>query len=144
MSTSFLKLYSLYLKVKIMRINFTLLRNLAVIALLAVLAGMFIGGTMPGAGNLFTNPWDKVAHFVTFASISLLAGLALPNRSLTLIFLLAVTFGVADEVHQLFIDGREAGLGDLLADALGALFALPFIAAIRKYANKQQHCWQLQ
>lgn len=127
-----------------MRINPILMRNLAVLALLAVLAGIFIGGTMPGAGNLFTDPWDKVAHFVAFAGITLLAGLSLPNRSLTLIFLLAVSFGIADEVHQLFIEGRQAGLGDLAADMLGALFALPFILAIRRYTNNQKDCWQIQ
>jgi len=114
------------------------MRNLAVLALLAVLAGIFIGGTMPGAGNLFSDPWDKVAHFIAFAGITLLAGISLPNRSLTLVFLLAVSFGVADEVHQLFIEGRQAGLGDLTADILGALFALPFIAALRRYTDKQQ------
>lgn len=126
-----------------MRININLVRNLAIVILLAVLASIFIGGSMPGAGSLFANPWDKVAHFMVFAGISLLAGLSLPNRSLILIFLLAVFFGVADEVHQLFLEGRQAGLGDLLADCLGALFALPFIAAIRQYANNQ-HRWQIQ
>jgi VanZ family protein len=127
-----------------MRINIMLMRNLAVFALLIVLAGIFIGGTMPGAGNLFTDPWDKVAHFMAFAGITLLAGLALPNRSLTLILLLAVSVGIADEVHQLFLDGRQAGLDDLLADILGALFALPLIALIRRYAHNEQHRWQIQ
>jgi VanZ family protein len=121
-----------------MRINTTLMRNLAMLALLAVLAGIFIGGTMPGAGNLFSDPWDKVAHFIAFAGITLLVGISLPNRSLTLVFLLAFSLGVADEVHQLFIEGRQAGLGDLTADILGALFALPFIAALRRYIDSQQ------
>ncbi|MDP2247660.1 MAG: VanZ family protein, partial [Nitrosomonadales bacterium] len=78
-------------------------------------------------------PWDKVAHFFTFAAITLLAGLSFRNRSLTLIFLLAVSIGIADEVHQLFIAGREPGLGDLLADTLGALFILPLISKLRKF-----------
>jgi VanZ family protein len=35
--------------------------------------------------------------------------------------LAAVLYGLSDEVHQSFIPGRDASVGDVVADALGAL-----------------------
>ena len=35
--------------------------------------------------------------------------------------LLAVLYGLGDEVHQSFVPGRDASVGDVVADAAGAL-----------------------
>jgi len=37
---------------------------------------------------------------------------------------LAVAYGVTDEWHQRFVPGRSATLGDLAADAVGAVVAV--------------------
>lgn len=114
-------------------IKSTVTRTITAIAFVLILAAIFIGGAMPGAGELFTAPWDKVAHFIVFAAITLLAGLSFPSLPLPLIFAIAVALGAADEFHQTFLDGRQAGLDDLLADALGALLALFLLASLRKF-----------
>ncbi|PKO25189.1 MAG: hypothetical protein CVU35_05395 [Betaproteobacteria bacterium HGW-Betaproteobacteria-8] len=122
----------------------TTIRTITSIAFVLTLAAIFIGGTMPGAGELFAAPWDKVAHFIVFGAITLLAGLSFPALPLPLIFILAISLGAADEVHQTFLAGRQAGFDDLLADILGALFALPLVTSLRKFSINPDHQLQRQ
>lgn len=110
-----------------------LLNRLALGLVVLLIAGIFLGGAAPGAGSLFPPPWDKVVHFCVFGTIGLLLGLAFPRLPLWAIWLLVVVTGAADELHQLFLPGRQAGLDDLLADALGALAMLPVLAWSRRY-----------
>ena len=79
---------------------------------------------------------DKVAHFLAFSGLGLLAcALAFklsptPAIPLLSIPLLMVTlFGIIDEAFQMLIPGRQADLLDLLADICGALFAV-FLANV--------------
>lgn len=109
-------------------INPRILNRLALALVIFLIASIFIGGAAPGAGTLFPPPWDKVVHFFVFGSIGLLLGLAFPRLPLWAIWLLVVVTGAADEFHQLFLPGRQAGFDDLLADALGALVMLPVLA----------------
>lgn len=113
-------------------INITALRLISFSILSLMIAALFIGGSMPASGNLFTTPWDKAAHVVTFGAIALLLGISFPIRSLSMILIITICLGGADEVHQMFVINRQAGLDDLMADAIGALLALPVIAWGRK------------
>ncbi len=72
---------------------------------------------------------DKVAHTLGYVTLAVLllravAG-GLPARvtaRLAVVTVLAtVAYGASDEVHQLFVPGRTAEAGDLLADATGAV-----------------------
>ncbi len=74
---------------------------------------------------------DKVFHGLEFFGLGFFmmrlveprpgpAGRGIP-RSLLLAFLLAVGYGILDEVHQAFVPGREPSIADLLADALGSV-----------------------
>lgn len=100
--------------------------------LVLTVAAIFIGGEAPGAGQLFPAPWDKVVHFLTFGGIAVLAALSFPTRPLWMILFMVVALGGADEFHQMFIEGRQPGLDDLFADALGALCALPMAHWLRR------------
>jgi len=104
---------------------------IALICLVVMLLGIFIGGEAPGAGSLFPPPWDKLVHFVAYGSIGILLGLIIRFRPLVLILILVVLIGAADEFHQIHIPGRHAGLDDLSADFFGALAALPIIRQLR-------------
>jgi hypothetical protein len=75
---------------------------------------------MPGAG------WDKVAHASVFAVLGGLATLALRaggrsrRRAAVLATLLAIIYGMLDEVHQAWTPGRAMDADDVLADSVGA------------------------
>ncbi|MFH1360975.1 MAG: VanZ family protein [Candidatus Omnitrophota bacterium] len=78
-------------------------------------------------------PWplfDKFLHILEYAVLGFLFARALFHSApgaysqhkiilTTLIFCLF--YGVSDEVHQLFVIGRDASLFDVLADGLGGL-----------------------
>ena len=74
---------------------------------------------------------DKVAHFLAFSGLGLLAcALAFklsPTPAIPLLsapLLMVTLFGIIDEAFQMLIPGRQADLLDLLADICGALFAI--------------------
>jgi VanZ family protein len=74
-------------------------------------------------------PFDKVAHVVEFAVLAALAfwiaararwrRWRLPALAAAAI-VFAVAYGGTDEVHQVFVPGRDPSWTDLAADALGA------------------------
>jgi VanZ family protein len=96
-----------------------------------MLAALFIGGAQPIAVGLFPAPWDKLAHAAFFSIFAFLLArfVGLP---ITLVIMLALLVGAADEIHQIFLPGREAGLDDWLADAVGACLGLILVKRIRK------------
>jgi VanZ family protein len=77
---------------------------------------------------------DKIVHALIFATggtllvLALRTGVAWTARRTALVaFFALLTFGILDEVHQLSTPGRSGGdLGDLSADALGALLGVAF------------------
>ena len=113
-----------------------LLRIASVLALLLLVPGLFVGGAQPVAVGLIPVPWDKVAHCVLFAGFAGLIGLSaglLPLRRgglLVLAFAGALAIGIADELHQATLPGRQAGWDDLAADAVGALIGTWVLARL--------------
>lgn len=72
---------------------------------------------------------DKLIHSLVYG---ILAGAALfflppatrlqrPGRTVLAVVLFCLAYGISDELHQLFITGREADLLDIVADTLGAV-----------------------
>ncbi len=99
--------------------------------------------SLPGPGWL-----DKLAHFGTYAILSALIfqgegknGLFGPllSRRTAGACLAAALYGVSDELHQLFVPGRQADPMDLLADALGALAgALCCALWVRRFSGRRK------
>ena len=75
---------------------------------------------------------DKMVHVIVYAILGFLMGTSLRKsgiRNFALIgMMLALSTGIADEIHQSFILVRNASATDLLADGLGS-----FVGA---YLNK--------
>lgn len=69
---------------------------------------------------------DKVIHAGAYLVLSALATLA-TGRPLVGA-LLAVGYGVTDELHQSLVPGRFPSLGDLAADAIGAALGAGLVA----------------
>ncbi len=69
---------------------------------------------------------DKLVHLVAYAILAFawgrtLGGSAWPRRMAFLgAALVAVTYGVSDEWHQGFVMGRDASVGDVVADTIRA------------------------
>lgn len=76
---------------------------------------------------------DKVIHAFVYFILAILLYLSFFNSGLRKHILLislafAVTYGVSDEIHQYYVPGRIASIGDVIADSIGALLG-SFLAA---------------
>ena len=75
---------------------------------------------------------DKFMHVVAYGGLGVLVFRALAGglparatlRTAVLSFLITIGYGVTDEVHQSFVEGRNADVHDVYADAAGAALAL--------------------
>ena len=71
---------------------------------------------------------DKVGHFSVYAILGALTARALLQprtlRALVLAAGFIALFGALDEVHQLWVRGREASVWDWTADLLGCVVGL--------------------
>jgi len=107
---------------------------LAIAALIVFL--LFYLGAKPVAVGLFPEPWDKLAHFVTYAAIAALLCLGLPRRWQWYAALPVGIIGALDEWHQVYLPGRSADLGDLLTDIVAAIFAVTAIHLVRTHRQR--------
>lgn len=86
----------------------------------------------PGSDMVPDVPYvDKLAHAALFGVLAGLTRLAGAGRHAA--WLLALTVGAVDELHQAFVPQREPELLDLLADGAGAAAA---IAAVEWLARR--------
>lgn len=108
------------------------LKTLARISLSTLILMIFIVGAQPIAVNLFMPPLDKVVHSLTYGLILFLAYLAFPKIKLIYLFLVVLSLGALDEIHQQYLIGRSSGLDDFLADFIGILIAYFLIKVIDK------------
>jgi len=68
-------------------------------------------------------PWDKAAHVVALYAITALLFLGFPKRRRLDLALMAALGGCSIEVLQ-YMAGRDAELGDMVANAVGAFAVL--------------------
>ncbi len=69
--------------------------------------------------------FDKVIHMVAYIPLAYLFYLSLKRSGATkYVFALALisasVYGMTDELHQFLVPGRDASVGDVIADAIGA------------------------
>ena len=89
---------------------------------------------------------DKIYHFGEYAVFSLLIFVALKYYRtgfiLRHVHLWAVVipclFAISDEIHQYYVPGRDATLGDLAADFLGVFSAQLFLIIILRYIRQKR------
>ena len=113
------------------------LRLASAVAALLLVVGLFVGGAQPVAVGLFAPPWDKLAHAGVFGVLAVLLGVACNhahllhgrsalqlNQALALAAVLTLLVAGADEIHQLWLPGRQASWTDWFADATGMALGL--------------------
>lgn len=102
------------------------------------MAIIFLLSSIPrlSAPSLFSGQ-DKLIHFVIFGILGFLfahsfkpGGGKVPFFRALLITLMVAMYGGFDEIHQYFIPGRVASMGDVAADTAGG-----FLAAIIFWKN---------
>jgi VanZ family protein len=68
---------------------------------------------------------DKLEHFVAYAILGVIAGLAYPTlRAATLLMAFLSALGITLELCQWFVPGRSPETFDAIASGLGAILAL--------------------
>ena len=75
---------------------------------------------------------DKLLHACAFGSLAFALSywfsadtwLAEPLKCFVLVCCMAACYGISDEIHQIFVPGRDASLYDWLADCTGAVIAV--------------------
>jgi len=90
---------------------------------------------------------DKVVHMGLFGSLALsiffyleqLSGIWFKSiRAKALILILCILYGIGMEFYQkYFVPSRGFEVADMLADAIGALLALPFFNWVRPYTQSK-------
>ena len=70
--------------------------------------------------------WDKLQHTVGYLVGGVLLARALTGtkRGLLLAALIGLAYGASDELHQLFVPGRNSSVLDWYADALGIFLGI--------------------
>lgn len=104
-------------------------RLLSVIAAALLVISLFISA--PSTGGLFTPPWDKLAHFAFYGTITFLLAIGLGRSRLFPALLLTCLVGIADETYQAILPGRQSDVMDLLTDVAAAVI----VTLIVKFAT---------
>lgn len=114
-------------------------RILAALTVAMSAAVLYVGGAQPVAVGLFPEPWDKLAHLLTFTVVGMAAGLAGGMRGWRMVMCCvagALLVGGMDELHQMFLPGRSASWSDLAADAAGGLLGAAALAVLYRLKHR--------
>lgn len=102
---------------------------LLIVSGLGVVA-LFIAGAEPVAVGLVPPPYDKLAHAIVFGLLFLLL-----DRALILPLWVAIAIPLlvsgADEIHQMWLPGRQPGWDDWLAGLVGVIVAVVIVRRLR-------------
>ena len=85
---------------------------------------------------LTTNVWDKALHAVEYAGLALLVSHAWQQEGvgrgwmLVLAMIVTMLYAASDEVHQLWVPGRESSVFDWSADAIGGAAGAAFFYGV--------------
>ena len=87
---------------------------------------------------------DNFAHLVVFGGLCALVSMGMSRggaawrvRAILPIAFTAL-YGLSDEVHQYFVPGRSAEVGDWLADVGGAILAQAFLLAYWEWQRRNE------
>jgi hypothetical protein len=93
-------------------------RWLCATAAAVMILSLFYFGAQPVAVGMFMEPWDKLAHLITFAVLATLLWMGTAGRWPLMIVCLVALVGGLDEWHQAYLPGRHGDIGDFLSDAI--------------------------
>ncbi|MFO7738663.1 MAG: VanZ family protein [Desulfatiglandaceae bacterium] len=107
--------------------------NYRVYRILAVgwMAAIYLLSSMPDlSGPSLVKGQDKLFHVIFFAILGAFFSFSfkpskqrVPFTRVLWVTLLVAVYGGFDEAHQMHVPGRDASIGDLVADAIGGFLA---------------------
>ncbi len=101
-------------------------------AFLVAMAAIFFAAVAPPGEGPSLVPWDKANHFIAFYVLAITASAGFPRTKSLLIAAGLMAFGGAIEVVQgLPMVGRDADVGDWIADGLGVAAVVVPLALAR-------------
>ena len=96
---------------------------------------IFIGSSVPGSElPTASNITSYIVHFIEYLVLGVLLALSAKAgliKGAFEVLIIGLLYALSDEIHQLFVPGREFSLLDLLLDALGLYLGLKFILRSR-------------
>ena len=85
--------------------------------------------------DTFSFPVRKIAHFTEYFILGILMFLCFREfniKDIYLLILLCFLYAISDEIHQLFVIGRDGSFRDVLIDTLGSTTSLLTMEKINK------------
>ena len=109
---------------------------------------LFLGTTLPSDHlSAIVTIGDKIKHFTAYLVLAFLLSLnlhfqdkwrALAANYLIFTFIICTTYGVLDELHQIFVPNRNAEFYDWVADMLGSSFGVFFAYYFLKFIKNNK------
>jgi len=86
----------------------------------------------------------KIYHFIVFASLAFFLSISMvgrnkENHSIYLTIIISIFYAMTDELHQLFVPGRNPAVTDILIDSVGVIAGSLVYAIILKFKPIKQH-----
>lgn len=105
------------------------------VAVWATIIFSFSNGPVPSASPIFWQDFvaKKIAHMLEYGFFALLLYRAFKGygasttKAGTLAVVVAALYGGSDEIHQIFTQGRESNIRDVVFDTIGATLSIYFI-----------------
>ena len=103
--------------------------------------------SLPGPDLPDVNISDKIEHLLAFWVLAILLKLTLwvqnkyrklKEHSSVFTLIIIGVYAALDEIHQLFIPGRDCDILDWFSDMSGALIAVLIISFVIKYLSKKK------
>jgi VanZ family protein len=100
-------------------------KALLVFFALGVAAAIFYLSSIPGGKIHAPFPYfDKVAHFTVFGLFAffvygVMSEFGFKKKLLLIVVIIGSIYGASDEIHQLFVQGRDCSIFDWIADFCG-------------------------
>ena len=86
---------------------------------------------------------DKLAHGVEFGVFGFFLLRSMNHlygnefKIYVFVFLVGTAYGALDEIHQMFVQGREASMGDFIADSAGIVLSLMISWISNKFLSSE-------
>ncbi len=108
------------------------------ICLIATWIIMFYFSSIPGGSIGFGSIWPSIIyHFTIFAGFAFFLTVIIKQKKIGkkeifLVLVITLVFAILDEIHQIFVPMRSAGIQDVLTDLSGAIVSVSIYYFVKK------------